>query len=483
MSSLTPALRQQLGQYADYCNEHIEGIERLAAKDDLTSKRVAAAFRQITQQFIENPSEPFEFSPSVLTGLRQDSEIVENLNELVRILKGESDLFPFPVNLDGEGRVVGGYSQEELRALQQELCSGVAIKVNTTISNLMRKRKETQQEHAEIKRRREEARAENLARIEQARRRNTFEGALELVKGDGLALERLSPIFQNNKDIVLAAVTQNGRALQFAHPRLQNDNDVVRLALQHEDSDFIFQHVGEAFKANREQLLQAIRGNEMAIGYGQDELVEDRAFIIDALRENPMVLQLLSEPLRNDYELVVIALEGVDEDQKEWFIANIVGNEIRPRILAERQRSLDFIEAVKNGDTGRIQALLAHGAISEQDRGWAVVWAASQGHLEIVRALSEHGAISEQYRGQAVGLAVEGGHLEIVRALLAHGAISEQDRGWAVVWAVEGGHLEIVRALLAHGAISERARGRAVRLAASYGHPAIVQLFTQLKMD
>ena len=36
--SLTPALRSQLGQYVDYCNEHIEKIERNAVKMSLLQK-------------------------------------------------------------------------------------------------------------------------------------------------------------------------------------------------------------------------------------------------------------------------------------------------------------------------------------------------------------------------------------------------------------------------------------------------------------
>jgi hypothetical protein len=522
MAILSETLRGQLGQYVDYCIAHIEKIERQASKDAITSTRVVAAFREMNERFIKNPSAAFVFRPTVLMGLRKNEDILENLNELVSILQGTSDIVPLPVNLDGAGRPVGGYSLEELRALQHELCACVSIKVDATIKNLKEKREETKQEHAEIKRKREEIRAENLVRMEQARRRNTFEGALELVRQNGLELERLAPILQNNRDIVVAAVTQNGRALQFAHPRLQNDNGVVRAALQHEDSDFILEHVGEAFRANREQLLQAIRDNEMAIGYGEDALVEDRSFIIYALRENPMVLQLLSEPLRNDYELVAVALESLGGANQEMFIEQIVGNEIRPRILAERQRGNDLIAAARSGDIDRVQAFLSTGDISEQFRtiaarealiitdrdltgaelhdrlqsvivllesgatisdelrGFAVEMAAKEGYLEITRAFLANGLISEKDRGRAVKMTARCGHTAIVRDLLTNGTISEDDRGRAVLGATAKGYLEIVQILLANRAlISEDNRGEAVKNAAARGYLEIVRVLLE----
>ena len=479
MSTVLSLSKIYVGQFSFCCNEQIDKIEKLAVgKDRHTAQRVAAAFKEIRDKLLSNPEEEFVFSDVVLISLKKETAIFEELNELVDILKGRSELYPLAiVKRDGDGRGVESYSVEELQHMQKELCACVAIKVRGTIQNLTKKREATKEEHEEITRRSEEVRAQNLARIELARRRSTFEGALELVTENGLNLEHLNPVLQRDKRIALAAVRQNGLALQFVHPDLKNDREVVMTALRNGDADIIIQFAGEEFLANRERVLEAIRNNEMAICYGQEALVEDRAFIIDALRENPMVLQLLSEPLRNDYELAVIGLQGVDEDQEELFIANIVGNEIRPRMLAERQRGNEVIAAARSGDIDRVQTLLADGAtMFAWDRGFSIIQAAKRGHQAIVQALLANGPISEEDRGEAVVKAVEKQRSQnIIDALLANGPISEEDRGKAVWCAVSYGRQAIVQALLANGPISEEDRGESVIEAAKGNQQATVE--------
>lgn len=60
----------------------------------------------------------------------------------------------------------------------------------------------------------------------------TFEEALQRVQEDGRQLASLNPEFQNNFDIVMAAVQQNVWALEFASERLQDDPEIVMAAVQ-----------------------------------------------------------------------------------------------------------------------------------------------------------------------------------------------------------------------------------------------------------
>jgi len=200
--------------------------------------------------------------------------------------------------------------------------------------------------------------------------------------------------------------------------------------------------------------------------------------IINFIKEKPHVLERFSAALRNDYEFLTIALEGVDKKEREKFIHNIVGEEIRPRILAEKQRGDDVVEAARKVDIKSIQALLENGAISEEDRGIAVSNAVFIDHLNAVQILLANGAqISKEDRGEFVEYAASEGNLEMVRILLANEAsIYEGHRGLAVIAAAIEDRFDLVQVLLKNGAlISYNDRYEAVQIAEERGHQAIAE--------
>ena len=59
------------------------------------------------------------------------------MNEFVAILEGRSEMIPLAgVKIDGDGRAYKGFSSEELLELRSEICAGVALKINTVVSEL-----------------------------------------------------------------------------------------------------------------------------------------------------------------------------------------------------------------------------------------------------------------------------------------------------------------------------------------------------------
>jgi len=55
--------------------------------------------------------------------------------------------------------------------------------------------------------------------------------ALQKVQNNGLALGQLPYIFQNNKKVVLTAVSQNEGALKYASNELRNDREIILAAV------------------------------------------------------------------------------------------------------------------------------------------------------------------------------------------------------------------------------------------------------------
>ena len=68
---------------------------------------------------------------------------------------------------------------------------------------------------------------------------NDREIVLIAVTQNGYVLKYASKELQNDREIVLDAVTQNGRALKYASKELQNDREIVLTAIQHNYEDQI----------------------------------------------------------------------------------------------------------------------------------------------------------------------------------------------------------------------------------------------------
>lgn len=122
--------------------------------------------------------------------------------------------------------------------------------------------------------------------------------------------------------------------------------------------------------------------------------------------------------------------------------------------------------AIKHGDTGAVEYMIAHGAdvngfISDgEDMQYPLIVAAQNSRYPMIRLLLDNGAdvnISDDEEGEtALIWASERGMLECVRELCFRGAdVNHFDNaGWnALIWASAGGNLDVVRELCTRGAL------------------------------
>lgn len=301
MSIDQDSIRNQVGPFISACTDIIDRLVRENSSDDLTSKKLSTAFKELRDNFFKDP-EHFEFSLVLTRSLNKAlPDAYNELQELVKILQGKSETYPINVfKLDGAGKGSQESTIEERNKIKDSMCKGVAIKINTVITELTKKKRKDQASPADdTKENRQAARATFEAKVAEVRARQelkrTEAGCIKLVSENGLELEYLDPVFQNNNNVALAAVSQNGRAFVFVHPDLQKDDQVIR----------------EVFKHH--------------------ELLEDRAFILNAIDVNPMVIQLLDESLRNDKEIVVRALNATYKQERDsTILIETLSDQMRP---------------------------------------------------------------------------------------------------------------------------------------------------------
>ena len=85
---------------------------------------------------------------------------------------------------------------------------------------------------------------------------------------------------QNDREILLAAVTKKGTALYFASEELRNDREVV---------------------------FAAVSNDGYAIKYASEELRNDREVVFAAVSNNRYAIKYVGEKLKNDSEILAIA--------------------------------------------------------------------------------------------------------------------------------------------------------------------------------
>ena len=138
------------------------------------------------------------------------------------------------------------------------------------------------------------------------------------VQRDGEALEFASEIVRGKREIVLAAVTQNVWALRFASEELRADRDILLAAVVQDGRALQY---ASKLSSDREIIFASLAhwghftdgqgGEEGVLAYASAELRGDRAVCLAAVTQDATNFELLAEELRDDHELVKIA---VDED-------------------------------------------------------------------------------------------------------------------------------------------------------------------------
>ena len=128
-------------------------------------------------------------------------------------------------------------------------------------------------------------------------------------------LEVVAERFQNDREVVLAAVQSKGRELEYASERLQNDREVVLDAIDEDPMAFSF--ASSALQNDREIVMRVISDDRLHPYYGSEyevlahvseELRNDREVVLAAVRRNGFELDNASEELKDNDEVVAEAV-------------------------------------------------------------------------------------------------------------------------------------------------------------------------------
>jgi hypothetical protein len=122
-------------------------------------------------------------------------------------------------------------------------------------------------------------------------------------------LEFLPDKLRNDKDLVLNVVRKNASQLQFATDDLKSDKEIIKAVII-EDAYFALKFGDKKFREDRVVALEAVRYRHAhAYEFISEELKSDREIALTAIQNNVHILKHAPDQIKNDFELMKIAVE------------------------------------------------------------------------------------------------------------------------------------------------------------------------------
>lgn len=125
----------------------------------------------------------------------------------------------------------------------------------------------------------------------------------------GFSLRDFSAEAKRDRDIVMASVHVKGRNLKDAYKKFREDREVVSLAI--ESGGDSIEYASKELKKVRELVLKAVKLDRYGIALKHcPDFYDDREIVLEAVKMDGVALELASERLRGDKEIVLTAIRN-----------------------------------------------------------------------------------------------------------------------------------------------------------------------------
>lgn len=142
--------------------------------------------------------------------------------------------------------------------------------------------------------------------------RDDYDVVLAAVSHYGLSIEHASGRLQEDRTIVMTAVSNDPFALEYAHAKYRDDYDVVLAAVSHPeeecDETCFLDIVSERLRGNRDIVLAAVTRNGLELERVYEPLLSDRQVVLRAATQCGIALEFAPKHFLDDTEIVHAAL-------------------------------------------------------------------------------------------------------------------------------------------------------------------------------
>ena len=149
---------------------------------------------------------------------------------------------------------------------------------------------------------------------------------LSAVSKNGFILDKIDKSFTKDRNIVLAAVSQKGESLKYADDNLKKDRELALVAIKNHTSGLYINYLDKSFIEDKKFVLEALKYNKKFLillgDYSEiiGKLVEDNE-IFDLIKKGDVRCKLNSSKLHeciksqlSDYELICLTWSGGGDD-------------------------------------------------------------------------------------------------------------------------------------------------------------------------
>jgi hypothetical protein len=141
---------------------------------------------------------------------------------------------------------------------------------------------------------------------------------LAAIRMDPRAVKYAAPVLAKNPQFWQAAVRQNVRVLLNAPLAIQRNQDVMLTAVEH--GVYIFNDTDRKLCSNREFMLAAVRKNGNMLYHATWRLCEDREIVEAAVNQNGDALEHAADKFQNDRALLLMSTNSYLQwhNHREW---------------------------------------------------------------------------------------------------------------------------------------------------------------------
>jgi hypothetical protein len=137
----------------------------------------------------------------------------------------------------------------------------------------------------------------------------TKEEAIELVKQDASALQKLESPFRNDVDVILAAINNDRNSFKYASKEAQDNKELVLAIINGYYYPELLQYLSNRLRNDKELVLLLVAKNASQLEFASDGLKNDKDIFYTAANENGYyALKFGAEHFRTDKMLVLKAV-------------------------------------------------------------------------------------------------------------------------------------------------------------------------------
>ncbi|EFC42195.1 predicted protein [Naegleria gruberi] len=138
---------------------------------------------------------------------------------------------------------------------------------------------------------------------------------LQIVRKDGLALKELKN-FNDDRNVVLESIKNNEKAISFVNKELMKNREFIFECVR--NNGLILPLLSNHYQYDRQVALQALSNNATVFKLVKEKLCRDRNFVMDAVRENGRVMEyVIDSQFSKDREIILLAMKQIANNCNE----------------------------------------------------------------------------------------------------------------------------------------------------------------------